>query len=144
MAPFKVAQIDHVHVTVADREAAAAWYETVLGLERDPHFAQWAADRHGPLFLKTGEGRTALSLFQRLGGPAGGAQTIAFRVDAANFVRLIRSLDGTLKSSRGVAIEAASVIDHDLSLSIYLADLDGNPVEITTYDRDAVRAELGG
>lgn len=144
MTGFKVSQIDHVHVTVADREAAAAWYEAVLGLERDPHFARWAADRHGPLFLKTGEGRTALSLFERLGGSAGGAGTIAFRVDAANFVRLIRSLDGTLRNTRGMALDARSIVDHDLSLSVYLADLDGNPVEITTYDRDTVRAELGG
>lgn len=142
MIRFKVSQIDHVHVTVADREAAATWYEEILGLERDPQFARWAADRHGPLILKTPGGRTALSLFQRSGGHGSGAGTIAFRVDATNFVQLIRSLDGTLRNTRGAPIGAHSVVDHDLSLSVYLADRDGNPIEITTYERDAVKAEL--
>ena len=142
MSRFAVLQIDHVHVSVADRAAAAAWYETVLGLECDQQFASWAADRHGPLILKTPEGQTALSLFERPGGPHPGAGTIAFRVGAADFMTLVRSLDGSLKNARGLPLDAGSVVDHHLSLSIYFTDPDSNPIEITTYERSEAMRTL--
>jgi catechol-2,3-dioxygenase len=34
------------------------------------------------------------------------------------------------------------VVDHDLSYSLYFTDLDGNWLELTTNDHDAVAAEL--
>jgi catechol 2,3-dioxygenase-like lactoylglutathione lyase family enzyme len=40
---------------------------------------------------------------------------------------------------RGGPIE---VVDHELSLSLYLRDPDGNPYEITTYEHAAARAAL--
>lgn len=141
---LRVTQIDHVHVSVTDREAAAAWYERVLGLERDPDLAGWAASRHGPLFLKTAAGRTAISLFERAVQSTRTASTIAFRTDAAGFVAFMRSLDGAgLRGISGAPLRAASVVDHPPSLSLYLADPDGNPLEVTTYDRDAVLAATG-
>ena len=139
---LKVIQIDHVHISVADRDAAADWYERTLGLERDPQFARWASERGGPLVLKTASGRTAVSLFERPPVPARTSTTIAFRTDADGFVDLLASLDtGELRNSSGKPLTSASVVDHELSLSSYFSDPDGNPIEVTTYDRDAILAK---
>src|SRR5687767_13333733 len=46
----QLATLDHIHVSVADRTAAEAWYRRVLHLERVERLAFWTAD-HGPLTL---------------------------------------------------------------------------------------------
>jgi catechol-2,3-dioxygenase len=38
---------------------------------------------------------------------------------------------------------APTLEDHDLSVSLYFHDPDGNPFEITTYEYQAVKAALG-
>lgn len=40
-----------------------------------------------------------------------------------------------LKNAKGDCLTAMSVVDHDLSLSPYFIDPDGNPIEVTGYDR---------
>lgn len=37
---------------------------------------------------------------------------------------------------------AGNVVDHDVAWSLYFADSDGNPFEITSYEYDAVAAAL--
>lgn len=59
-----VSQIDHVHLYVTNLKAAARWYAHVLGLQPDPKFDAWAAQSSGPLFLKTGDGRNYVALFE--------------------------------------------------------------------------------
>ena len=58
--------------------------------------------------------------------------TIALRVNAAQFAQwlahLRRELDGE------VALE-----DHELAVSLYFSDPDGNPYEITTYEHAGAR-----
>ncbi len=138
---LKVIQIDHVHVSVANRTAAGDWYERVLGLERDARFADWAKERSGPLILKTASGRTAVSLFERPSSLARKPTTIAFRIDADAFSQLVQSLPiNELRDGRDRPLTPASVVDHGLSLSLYFSDPDGNPIEVTTYDRLAVFA----
>ena len=66
---FRVLQIDHVELFVPDRQAAAAWYESVLGLISVPEAVQWAKDPEGPLIISPGHGKTMLALFQ--GTPQG-------------------------------------------------------------------------
>lgn len=51
---FRVLQIDHVELFVPDRQAAAAWYERVLGLVPVPKATQWAEDPEGPLMISPG------------------------------------------------------------------------------------------
>jgi uncharacterized RmlC-like cupin family protein/catechol 2,3-dioxygenase-like lactoylglutathione lyase family enzyme len=121
---LELQDIDHIHVTVADRAAAEVWYRDVLGLERSPELAVWAADG-GPLTLQNRTGTVHLALFER---PAAASRAVvAFRVSGPAYpvwkAHLHRALDGAVREE-----------DHQLSRSLYLADPDGNPFEITTYE----------
>lgn len=115
---------DHVHVYVQDRAAAERWYARVLGLSRSEALAFWAADG-GPLTLQNASGSIHIALFERPAKPC--RSTIALRVPGAAFgdwqAHLQRELPG------GVSFE-----DHQASVSLYFADPDGNPYEITSYD----------
>ncbi len=64
MSRFAVVGIDHVHIYVRDRAAAARWYGTVLGLRRDRRFAAWAREVGGPLTLTAADGITHVALFE--------------------------------------------------------------------------------
>lgn len=130
MAPT-LTGIDHVHVLVRDRRAATAWYGQVLGLAPVPEFAAWQSDG-GPLTLADTSGQVHIALFERAPKP-GNRAVIALGADAPAFVQWREHLAKAL----GHAIDVA---DHDLSLSMYFRDPDGNPYEITTYQHAAARA----
>jgi catechol 2,3-dioxygenase-like lactoylglutathione lyase family enzyme len=122
--------VDHVHVMVRDRRAAIAWYREVLGLEPVAALASWAQDG-GPLTLADAAERVHIALFERV-RPAANASTLALGVDGAAFGAWREHLQRVL----GRPVE---VVDHDLSLSLYFRDPDGNPYEITTYDVKTAR-----
>ena len=44
--------------------------------------------------------------------------------------------------SLGKKIEKQSVIDHEISYSIYFNDLDGNKLELTSYDYEFLHSKL--
>jgi catechol-2,3-dioxygenase len=121
---------DHVHVYVQDRAAAERWYARVLGLSRTPELVFWAVDG-GPLTLQNESGSIHIALFEQTVMPC--RSTIALRVPGAAFgawrAHLKRELPG------GVSFE-----DHQASVSLYFADPDGNPYEITSYDVAAAKA----
>jgi len=125
--------VDHVHVFVSDRVAAERWYERVLGLTRVEQLEAWATDR-GPLTIANPSGTVHLALFER---PAQKRDsTIALSVSAPDFAAWQRHLELALARK-------LEVVDHDLSLSLYFTDPDGNPYEITTNDHETARAVLG-
>jgi catechol 2,3-dioxygenase-like lactoylglutathione lyase family enzyme len=124
---------DHVHVMVRDRSAALAWYHDVLGMTPVAELAAWQADG-GPLTLADAGGSVHIALFERA-PEARNPAVVALATSAPMFVRWRDHLAGVL--GRGV-----EVVDHDLSLSLYLRDPDGNPYEITTYEHAAARAAL--
>ena len=116
-------RVDHIHVHVRDRDAAARWYERVLGMTPLPEFAVWATD-DGPLTIGDRAGTVHLALFQRPVAPT--RSTIALAVSASQFEAWRQHL-------RAVGV-VFTLEDHQLAWSIYFADSDGNPFEITTYE----------
>lgn len=146
MITFQVQQIDHVELFVSDREAAADWYETVLGLQRLSECAVWANDPRGPLMISSDGGSTKLALFSgpsQAGGKVTGIRLVAFRVDADGFADFLERLDAhTLTGPDGGPVTPANVVDHGLAYSIYFRDLDGNHLELTTYDHTRITPRL--
>lgn len=68
---------------------------------------------------------------------------VAFGTDADGFLSFLDRLKTLELTNRdGDPVTAADVVDHDLSYSLYFTDLDGNWLELTTNDHDAVAAEL--
>jgi catechol-2,3-dioxygenase len=132
MSP-EVEAFDHIHVYVADRAAAEQWYRQVLGFTRTQELAVWAAGG-GPLTLQNSTGSVHLALFER--PREKNRATIALRVNGAQFAQwlahLRRELDGEV-----------TVEDHELSVSLYFTDPDGNPYEITSYDHASARPLIG-
>jgi catechol-2,3-dioxygenase len=129
--PPSLDRIDHIHVQVADRPLAERWYAEVLGLSRMVELESWAPGG-GPLTLANASGTIHLALFERAPEPS--RSTVAFGVAAAEFVAWRRHLELRLGGP-------VKPVDHGLAWSLYFADPDGNPYEITTYDHAAV-AEL--
>ena len=120
--PPKLEFIDHIHINVANRAAAEAWYRDYLGFVRDPAFESWVTDK-GPLTLVNSDGNIHLALFERAEIQN---TVIAFNVSASGLGEWIQHLQ-----LEGIPVDP---VDHDLSWSIYFRDLDGNPFEITTYE----------
>ncbi len=125
MAPVLLG-VDHVHVFVRDRAAAEAWYARVLGLARSPGLAFWAAGG-GPLTLQDAADTVHLALFER--APQPNRATVALRTSAAG----LRAWQAHLATFPEITVTAE---DHQVALSIYFSDPDGNPYEITTYEVD--------
>jgi len=139
-AVFRVLQIDHVELFVPDRQAAAAWYESVLGLIPIPEAAQWAEDPEGPLMISSDQGKTMLALFQ--GTPQGerstvGFHRVAFRVDAKGFLAFV-------DRTEEMKIGPTRIRDHDQAISIYFDDPYGHHLEVTSYEPAGVRHFLPG
>ena len=130
--PPRLRTIDHVHVYVADRVASEAWYERVLGFTRAKEYEAWAADG-GPLTVQNSEGTVHIALFER--APMKTRSTIALGVSAVEYMEwkchLVQELG-----------QPPTAEDHELSLSLYFTDPDGNPYEITSYEHEAVRRAL--
>jgi catechol 2,3-dioxygenase-like lactoylglutathione lyase family enzyme len=126
---FRVGDIDHVALTVRDRERSAAWYRDMLGLERR-YEDVWGDE---PLMMCAGS--TCLALFPADDdnpSPVPGHDTIAMRHVAFRLGR------GDFERARTELTErrlAPAYEDHDIAWSIYIHDPDGHRVELTTYER---------
>ncbi|MBW8758207.1 MAG: VOC family protein [Burkholderiales bacterium] len=124
-------RIDHIHVYVANRNKAEQWYADVMGFSRVPELEAWASD--GPLTLGNPSGTVHIALFEAAPQPC--RSVIALSVGAAEFVAWRQHLVDKLR--RPVEAE-----DHELSWSLYFADPDGNPWEITCYQHAVVATLL--
>ena len=125
--PPRLRTIDHVHVFVSDRTAAERWYESTLGLRRQPELAFWASDR-GPLTVTNAEGTVHLALFESSNEKC--RSVIALGVNEKELFDWQRHLTEVLG-------EKPVLEDHSASWSLYFRDPDANPYEITTYEYEA-------
>jgi len=143
---FQVDGVDHGELFVRDWDEAAAWYERVLGLTPESAYEEWWTSDDGPLVLSTGDGATMLALFERetaTGGESVSPHRVAFRTDADGFLALLDRLERLDLTDRdGTQVTPSDAVDHDLSYSVYFTDPDGNRLEVTTPDRDAVAESL--
>src|SRR5690606_39535994 len=93
MGRFRMGSLDHVHIRVPDRAAAAAWYAEHLGFEPVDQFGFWASEVDGgPLQISADGGRTMLALFEASEGhPMVPQRTgVAFTVDATTCLEFAR------------------------------------------------------
>jgi catechol 2,3-dioxygenase-like lactoylglutathione lyase family enzyme len=131
-SPPPIRSVDHIHVFVTDRAAAVRWYARVLGFTIVEKYEFWAKDG-GPLTIQNREGTVHIALFEQ---PIEKCRsTIALCVGASEFL--------AWKAHLAQALELQpSLEDHELSVSLYFSDPDGNPYEITTYDYQTVKDGL--
>lgn len=138
---YRVGGIDHVELVVSDRDDAIEWYQTVLGLEPREEFDAWI-ELDGPILCSSDGGATNLAFFEgerRAGEVASGFRRVAFRVNGDGFLAFVERSNGLpLYDSDGGELTTLEIVDHELSFSTYFCDPDGNRLEITTYDYDAV------
>ncbi len=123
------ADIGHVHLKVADLDRAVAFYEEVLGFEVQARWGRQAA------FLSAGgyHHHIGLNTWQSRGGPPPAPGTTGLFHAAIRYPTreaLARALRRVL--DHGVALQGAA--DHGVSEALYLADPDGNGLELY-YDR---------
>jgi len=127
MNGFELQRLDHVSLNVGDRPRSIAWYRDVLGLEQRGE----AGRDDQPVFM--GEFGACVALFQaqvqsgERRSESTGLRHIAFmlgRDDLGRAQAHLREQDVEFRSE-----------DHGNALSVYLADLDGDVIEVTTYDR---------
>ena len=125
---FKVDFLDHVAISVSDIEKSVEWYEKVIGLKK--HIVrEWDGS---PVMMLAG--KTGLAIF-----PAKSKEKIsslipedirikhfAFNVDKSNFKLAIEKF-------KALKIPF-SIQDHHYFNSIYVKDLDGHEVELTTLN----------
>jgi catechol 2,3-dioxygenase len=131
--------IGHVHLKVSDLKAAIAFYRDVLGFELTARFGDEAA------FLSAGgyHHHVALNTWESRGGkpPARGATGLyhfAIRYPDR------RSLAVALRRVMDAGVRLHGAADHGVSESIYLADPDGNGIELTVdRPRETWRHENG-
>lgn len=118
---FKLQQIDHVGIHVADTERSANWYQDILGL--DLHRPETPSS---PIEVFAGTTGIALFPVDEAYPPTPGSWHLAFKTDRAGFDAARVELE-----ERGIECRFA---DHGYSRSIYFSDPDGYRLEITTYE----------
>jgi catechol-2,3-dioxygenase len=128
MAAPPLQRLDHISLSVGDRARSIAWYRDVLGLEQR---GEPTADDE-PVFL--GEFGCCVALFQAQ-SPA--TERARESVGLRHFALMLATrsdLDDAQQRLRERGIEF-NFEDHGNAYSIYFRDLDGNVIELTTYDR---------
>jgi catechol-2,3-dioxygenase len=125
MTGFSLGRLDHVSLNVGDRVASIAWYRDVLEQRNEPRRDDW------PVLM--GELGACVALFQATtespeperAGESTGLRHVAFAVARDD-------VDRAQEHMRELGVDFRSE-DHGSAHSLYVADPDGNVVELTSY-----------
>ncbi len=122
----------HVCFTVSDLEASIAFYQETLGLTHAFDFVNDEGKRYG-VYLHMG-GRSFLEMFQ--GEPAERAEKQSY----AHLCLEVDDVAATVEDLRGKGIEVKdAVLGGDQSWQAWLADPDGNPIELHGYTAESMQ-----
>jgi catechol 2,3-dioxygenase-like lactoylglutathione lyase family enzyme len=120
---MRLQRLDHVSLNVADRTRSIAWYRDVLGLEQQNEPTEDAE----PVFM--GEFGVCIALFQaETGSPERATESVGLRHVAFTVDSPERAQDRLRERRVEFRFE-----DHGNAHSVYLRDLDGHTIELTTY-----------
>jgi catechol 2,3-dioxygenase-like lactoylglutathione lyase family enzyme len=142
---LRMGRLDHVHIRVPDRAAAARWYAEHLGFEPVEAFEFWAEGfEGGPLQISADGGHTTLALFEATESHPMAPQVtgVAFSVDADTFIAFAHTLPCGIDHTDGTPLVVGHLVDFDLCWAFELVDPWGNRYELNCYDYDRVRVEL--
>ncbi|MDR0788521.1 MAG: VOC family protein [Gemmatimonadota bacterium] len=117
--------IGHVHLKVSDLERSVSFYRDVLGFEVTQRYGDRAA------FLSAGgyHHHIGLNTWESAGGPPPARGTTGLYHFAIRYPDRLSLADALRRIvNAGVGLQGAS--DHGVSEAIYLADPDGNGVEL--------------
>ncbi|MFK8013896.1 MAG: VOC family protein [Gammaproteobacteria bacterium] len=123
MTPDLSGAIDHVHVYVTSRVAAADWYRDKLGFKVMEEFAFWATPEGGPLTIANASNTIHFALFRSVKPKPVSLAFGASRQEYVAWKAHLATVDISLRQS-----------DHGLCHSMYFNDPFGNELEITTYE----------
>jgi len=141
---IKVSALDHVHIYVADLDAAVDWYGRILGLVPHPSTSQLDQRGISGVYMATSRGQYCATFFEGK-PPSDGDHTTAFRVPGRLFIAFGEALDHLgVPARNGGVLRKGDCEDHQLAFSYYFQDPDGNHLEITTYDHAPVRDWAAG
>jgi len=125
-ANFDINFLDHVAILVKDTEASALWYQKVLGL-RIVKAAKWEPF---PIFLLAG--KTGIALFPaNLDDPKFDSNARNVKIDHYAFNVSNENFKKALEHYSELGLDH-KVKDHHYFHSVYIKDLDGHTVELTT------------
>lgn len=129
MTDFDINFLDHVAITVDDIEASIAWYEKVLGLKR-VQLPKW---NPAPIFVMSG--KCGIALFPKKGKNDFNYSDTLIRIDHFAFNVSNENFEKAKAHfiNLGLAFELK---DHHYFHSLYIVDLDGHTVELTTIKVD--------
>jgi catechol 2,3-dioxygenase len=118
--------LGHVNIYVRNAERSRQWYEQVLGLHTYHFRPGWAA------FMSADKDKSHEVALMQVGDDALGPER--GRVGLNHMAWMMRSLDDLKEAYarlKALDVKIDSIVDHGLSLGIYLRDPDGNGVEIS-------------
>lgn len=118
--------LDHVAIRVTDLEAAARWYEQVLGLKRYK-LPEWG---DFPVFMLSG--KSGIALFPaRVNNPMLDPDSKNVKIDHFAFNVTRENFEKAIQRYTSLKLEFY-IEDHFYFDSIYTHDPDGHKVELTT------------
>lgn len=145
MSKFRIGRLDHVHIRVPDRQAAAQWYADYLGFKPVKKYAFWAtAIDGGPLQISADGGKTMLALFEVSEEHPTAPQIagVAFSLDAENFAAFTRSLPNGISSPDGQPLQRHDIVDLDMCWTYNFCDPWGNSFELNCYEYERIQLTL--